>query len=112
HWRAGHYDRALTEVTRLREQWPDNPQLLIMWANLVQLQNEEAGPTPDEAEAAFREASPTLDEAQAALRRAIELDEESPAAWMECGHFLDAVADDAPAASKCFAQAIVLCKRF
>jgi len=98
HWRARRYPHALTEVTRLLEQWPDNPQLLILWANLVQLQDEQTGPT--------------LDEAKAALQRAVELDEESPAAWIERGYFLDAVADDAPAASKCFEKAIGLCRRF
>jgi tetratricopeptide (TPR) repeat protein len=79
------------------EQWPDNPQLLIRWASLVQLQEDQAGPT--------------LSEAKAALQRAVELDDESAAAWIERGHFLDAVEDDAPAAARCFDKAIALCKR-
>ena len=96
-WKAGKYERALTEATRLRETWPDHPPLLILWANLVQLQ-----PSDD---------APSLDEAKAALRRATELDEESPLAWIELGNFVNAVEDDATGASKCFAKAIALGKQ-
>jgi tetratricopeptide (TPR) repeat protein len=96
-WRAAHYDRALSSASRLLMEWPDNPRLLIMWGALVQLQSGEAGAT--------------LDEAQGALRRAVELDEESPAAWKELGHFLSAVEDDAGGASRCFDKTISLCKR-
>jgi tetratricopeptide (TPR) repeat protein len=95
-WRAGHYERALSVVNRLLKDWPDNPQLLLQWGNLIQLQSEESGAT--------------LDEAQAALRRAVDLDEESPAAWKELGHFLSAVEDDAPGASRCFDKTISLCR--
>jgi len=95
-WRAACYDQALSALNRLLKEWPDNPRLLTMWGNLVQLQSEESGPT--------------LDEAQAALRRAVELDDDSPGAWKELGHFLSAVEDDAGGASRCFDKTISLCK--
>ena len=95
-WRAGRYERALSAVNRLLKDWPDNPQLLIQWGNLIQLQSDEPGAT--------------LDEAQAALHRAVDLDEESPSAWKELGHFLSAVEDDAPGTSRCFDKTISLCR--
>src|SRR5262245_24581383 len=79
-WQARRYELALAEVNRLLGNWPDNPQLLLIWANLVQLQDDKTGPT--------------LDDAKAALQRAVELDEESPCTWIELGHFLNAVEDD------------------
>jgi tetratricopeptide (TPR) repeat protein len=95
-WQAGRYGRALAAIDELLQAWPDNPRLLIMRAQLIQLQaNENA---------------PALDQAKAALRRAVDLDEESPAALIELGHFLFAVDDNAAAASKCFTKAIALCK--
>ncbi len=96
-WRAGRYDRALAEVNRLLEGWPDNPQLLVLWADLVQLQETAEGPT--------------LEEARAAYERAAELDEQSPAALNGLGHFLMAVEDDPEGASKCFDRAIALSRR-
>src|ERR1700736_5456006 len=72
-WQAGHYDRALAEVNRLLIEWPDNPHLLVMWADLIQLQEADDGPT--------------LEEAKAAYRRAADLDSDSPAALIELGHF-------------------------
>jgi tetratricopeptide (TPR) repeat protein len=95
-WRAARYDRSLAVVSRLLEEWPDNPQLLTMWGDLVQLQSTQTGPT--------------LDEAKAALERAVELGEESPEAWKELGHFLSAVEDDALSASRCFDKAVALSK--
>jgi tetratricopeptide (TPR) repeat protein len=95
-WRAARYDQALSAVNRLLQDWPDNPRLLTMWGNLVQLQSEESGPA--------------LDEAHASLRRAVELDDDSPGAWKELGHFLSAVEDDARGASRCFDKTISLCK--
>ena len=95
-WRAARYAKALSTVDRMLVDWPDNPRLLGMWGALVQLQSGEV--------------EATLDEAQAALRRAVDLDEESPGAWKELGHFLSAVEDDAPAASRCFDKAVRLCK--
>jgi tetratricopeptide (TPR) repeat protein len=96
-WRAARYARALSAANRLLKDWPDNSSLLTMWGNLVQLQSGES--------------APTLDEAQAGLRRAVELDEDSPGAWKELGHFLSAVEDDARGASRCFDKTISLCKR-
>ena len=96
-WRAGQYANALAHADRLRRDWPDNPQLLVLWAGLVQLQDTEDGPT--------------LDDAKAAYQRAVELDDQSPAPLIELGHFLYAVQDDAEAASKYFDKAIDLCKR-
>jgi tetratricopeptide (TPR) repeat protein len=95
-WRAGRYDRALDMVGRLLENWPDNPHLLLLRAELIQLQEENG---------------PSLDEAKATLQRAVALDEQSPAALIELGHFLLAVEADAQAASKCFDKAIALCRR-
>jgi tetratricopeptide (TPR) repeat protein len=96
-WRAGRYDRALAEVNRLLEHWPDNPQLLTLWADLVQLQETTDGPS--------------LEEVRAAYERAVELDEPSPAPLNELGHFLTAVEDDAVGASKCFDKAIAMSRR-
>lgn len=96
-WRAARYDRALSIVSRLLAEWPDNPRLLMMWGDLVQLQPDETGPT--------------LDEAKASLERAVELDEESPDGWKELGHFLSAVEDDAAGANRCFDKAVALCKQ-
>ncbi len=67
-----------------------------MWGGLVQLQSTDT--------------AATLDEAKAALERAVELGEDSPEAWKELGHFLSAVEDDAPGASRCFDKAVGLCK--
>ena len=96
-WRARRYDRALAEVDRLLKNWPDNPHLLTMRGNLIQLQEDDQGPT--------------LKDAKLALQRAADLDEESPRTLIELGHFLYAGEDDAKAAAKCFAMAIRLCKR-
>ncbi len=96
-WGARRYDRALAEVDRLLQHWPDNPHLLTMRGNLIQLQENDEGPT--------------LKDAKLALQRAADLDEESPRTLIELGHFLYASEDDAKAAAKRFAKAIRLCKR-
>jgi tetratricopeptide (TPR) repeat protein len=96
-WRARRYDRALAGVDRLLKDWPDNPYLLTMRGNLIQLQEKDTGPT--------------LDDAKRALRRAVDLDGESPQALIELGHFLNATEDDVQAASDCFAKAIRLSER-
>jgi hypothetical protein len=95
-WLAKRYDRALAQVDRLLEEWADNPQLLVMWADLVQLQGGEDGPT--------------LEDAKAAYQRAADLDQPSPSALLELGHFHYAVEDDAEKATQFFAKAINLCK--
>ncbi len=95
-WLARDYEQALAEVSRLLQDWPDNPYLLIMWADLIQLQGENEGPT--------------LEDAKAAYQRAIALDEKSPAALIELGKYIFAVEDDTMAATKVLAGAIRLSK--
>jgi len=93
----GKYERALARVAKLLQDWPDNPQLLVMWADLIQLQESDEGPS--------------LDDARAALQRASELEGPSPAALIELGAYYYAVDDDPAAANKTFDKAIRLCKR-
>jgi tetratricopeptide (TPR) repeat protein len=95
-WLARHYDRALAEVSRLLKEWPDNPQLLVMWADLIQLQETDEGPS--------------LADARAAYQRAAELDDQAPAALIELGDYQYAIEEDAKAASRYFGKAIALCK--
>ena len=85
------FDKALKRVEELKKLWPGNPQLYLLWARIVQLQNE---PTH------------TLNEAKRALQQAIDLDKQSPAAAIELGYFLDNVEDDPQAAAKSFTQGI------
>jgi tetratricopeptide (TPR) repeat protein len=96
-WKEGRYDNALAEVDRLLKEWPDNPQLLVMWADLVQLQEKANGPS--------------LEDAKAAYRRAVELDGECSPGLVELGHFLYALEDDAKSASKTYEKAIVAYRR-
>jgi predicted Zn-dependent protease len=96
-WRAGHFAQALTQVDRLLEEWPSNPHLLVLRAELIQLQDTCEGPT--------------LDDVKADLEHAVELDPDSPAPLIELGHFLLAVEDDAEAAVPCFQRAVDLCVR-
>jgi tetratricopeptide (TPR) repeat protein len=95
--RIGRYAQALAEVDRLLTDWPNNPRLLILRGNLIQLQDEDA--------------VPTLEDARHDLERAVELAEESPAALIELAHFLFAVEDDDKAAARHFDKAIALGKR-
>jgi hypothetical protein len=90
-WEEKDYDTALAEVESLRQSWPGNAHLQILWASLVQLQEE---PKHD------------LAEAKRALQQAVALDKGSPAAAIELGHFLDNVEDDPEAASKLYAEAV------
>ncbi|MCI0703888.1 MAG: hypothetical protein L0241_22755 [Planctomycetia bacterium] len=90
------YDRALERLEKLRDAWPGNPQLLIVWSRLVQLQDN---PTH------------TLADAKRALQQAIELDKQSAAAAIELGYFLDNVEDNVQAATKSFAQGIVAARQ-
>lgn len=97
-WQDGEYDAALEKVSRLLLAWPGNALLLVMWADLVQLQEAEQGPA--------------LEEVRQAYQQAAELDPESPAALLELGNFLFQVEDDAEASLKPYEKAISLCKRF
>ena len=90
-WADKNYDTALAEVKSLLAIWPGNPHLHVLWASLVQLQED---PKHD------------LDEARRALEQAVELDRPSPAAAIELGHFLDNVEDDPQAASKVYAEGV------
>ena len=95
-WLARKFDVAFAQADNLLKEWPDNPHLLVLWADLVQLLDTQEGPT--------------LADAKAAYQRAAELDKESPEALIGLGHFLYAIEDDAKAASDCFAKAITLCR--
>jgi hypothetical protein len=83
-WKPGQFDKALALVDRMLDEWPDNPLLMIKKAQLIQLQEDENGPS--------------LEEARAMLERAADLDEDCPLAANELGFFLLAVQDDAAAA--------------
>lgn len=96
HWNNEEYGAALAEVEALREVWPGNAHLLVLWAGLVQLGDDPRL---------------TLDQAKRALRRAGELDPSSPAAAIELGHFLDAVDDDPRAAARVFAAGVATARR-
>jgi predicted Zn-dependent protease len=85
------YDRAMKRLEELRKNWPGSAQLHVLWAKLVQLQEDPAH---------------TLNDAKRALQQAVELDKQSPAAAIELGYFLDNVEDDPQAAAKAFAQGI------
>jgi tetratricopeptide (TPR) repeat protein len=96
HWRDQQYDLALSDVEELLNSWPGNAQLYILWASLVQLQQEP---------------SHRLEEAKQALQQAIEVDTNSPAGAIELGHYLDAVEDNPRAASKAFSEGIRSARR-
>jgi len=85
------YGQALAEIDALLSQWPDQPALLILRAELIQLQDEQG---------------PSLDDAVGALKRATVLDERNADAWLELGHFQLAIEDDARAAEKSFTAAV------
>ena len=95
-WEDKQYDAALREVEELLKSWPGNAQLYILWASLVQLQENPAH---------------NLDEVKKTLQRAVELDKQSPAGAIELGHYLDAVEDNPRAASKAFSEGIALARR-
>jgi lipopolysaccharide biosynthesis regulator YciM len=90
-WDESDYDAALAEVESLLKVWPGNAHLYVLWASLVQLQEN---PQHD------------LDEARQALRQAMELDKGSPAAAIEMGHFLDNVENAPQAAVKAYAEGV------
>lgn len=91
------YERAFAEAEKLLHEWPDNPQVLVTWANLLQMQEADVGPP--------------LEKAKAALQRAVDLDEQAPLPIIELGQYLFALDDDSKEASKLFARAISLSKR-
>jgi tetratricopeptide (TPR) repeat protein len=95
-WEEKDYDTALAEVESLLKRWPGNAHLHILWASLVQLQED---PKHD------------LNEARQALQQAIELDKVSPAGAIELGHFLDNVEDDPQAASKAYAEGVAAARQ-
>ncbi len=90
------YDAAFSQVEELMARWPGNSQLHVLWATIVQLHDAPAH---------------TLDDAKLALQTAAALDESSPAAPIELGHFLDAVEDNPQAASKAFSDGIRTARR-
>lgn len=95
-WARQDFDAALAEVERSLKLWPGNAHLHVLWASLVQLQENP---------------SHGLDEAKQALRQAVELDTASPEAAIELGHFLDNVEDDPQAASKAFDEGVATARR-
>jgi tetratricopeptide (TPR) repeat protein len=90
-WAKRDYDKALSIVEELLKTCPGSAALNIMWASLVQLQED-----PDH----------DLDEVKKALESAVQLDKDSPAGPIELGHFYDAVEDNPHAASRAFAEGI------
>jgi tetratricopeptide (TPR) repeat protein len=95
-WSQERFDEALTLVEELRAAWPGNSKLLVQWASLVQLQEN---PTH------------SLAEVKEALQCAVALDEDSPAAALELGSFLDTVEDDPRAAEQAFSAAVRVAQR-
>jgi tetratricopeptide (TPR) repeat protein len=95
-WEKKDYDTALAEVEELRKVWPGNAHLHILWASLVQLQEDPKY---------------SLHEAKKALQQAVELDESSPAGAIELAHFLDAVEDNPQAASKSYTEGVAVARQ-
>ena len=93
HRRRGEYREALCRVQKLLDEWPDLPGLLVLRAELIQLQDEDG---------------PDLKEVKESLERAMVLDNESVSARVELGHFLFAVEDNARDALKEFRYAATL----
>jgi tetratricopeptide (TPR) repeat protein len=87
------FAEALQRLDELLQQWPDQPALLVLHGELIQLQNETGL---------------ELEEAAAAFKRATKLDPRNADAWLELGQFQYAVKDNAKTAEKTFAQAIAV----
>jgi predicted Zn-dependent protease len=85
------FDEAFLEVSRQLDKFPGNVQLKVLWAGLAQLQENP---------------SHSLDEIKRVIQEAMELDDESPIATMEMGHYLNAVEDNVEAAEKMFCKAV------
>jgi hypothetical protein len=95
-WGEKNYDVALGDVEKMLANWPGNAHLHVLWASLVQLQDQPAH---------------GLDEVKEALLWAAELDGDSPASSIELGYYLDAVDDDLKSASKAFSEGILSARR-
>jgi tetratricopeptide (TPR) repeat protein len=95
-WKKQKYDAALAEVESLLKSWPGNAHLHVLWASLVQLQED---PRYD------------LNEAKEALQKAVQLDKGSPTAAIELGHFLDNVEDDPQGASEIYADGVAVARQ-
>jgi tetratricopeptide (TPR) repeat protein len=95
-WEEQDYDQALAEVESLLQTWPGNAHLHVLWASLVQLQED---PKHD------------LEEARQSLQQAVELDKGSPAAAIELGYFLDNVEDDPQAASRAYSAGVTAARQ-
>jgi tetratricopeptide (TPR) repeat protein len=91
------HGKAFDEADRLLREWPDNPELLVLWSDLLQLQEEDKGPS--------------LEAAKAALQRAADLDDQAPQPLIELGYYLYALEDDNKGAAKLFDRAISLSRR-
>jgi len=94
-WREKNYDEAIGAVETLMQRWPGNAHLTILWATLVQLQDN---PTNG------------LDDAKQALQNAVELDKGSPTALIELAHFLDNVEDDLQTAAKVYGEGVAVAR--
>jgi tetratricopeptide (TPR) repeat protein len=95
-WAENRYDAALAQVEAALKVWPGNAHLHILWASLVQLQEDPKH---------------SLDKAKKALQQAIDLDPTSPAGAIELGHFLDAVEDNPRAASRAYADGVAAARQ-
>ncbi len=95
-WEGKEYDKAFAEVESMLHRWPGNARLHVLWASLVQLQEDPAH---------------ELQEAKQALQEAVELDRGSPAAAIELGHFLDNVDDNPEAASQAYAEGVAAARQ-
>jgi tetratricopeptide (TPR) repeat protein len=85
------YAQALEELDKLLQEWHQQPALLVLRGELIQLQEENG---------------PPLEEAADALKRATVLHENDAGAWLELAHFQFAVEDNTKAAEKSFARAV------
>lgn len=95
-WGEENYDQALAIVESLLKVWPGNGHLHVLWASLVQLQDDPKN---------------SLREAKRALQRAVQLDKSSLIASIELGHFLDAVEDKPQAALKAYSEGVTVARR-
>jgi tetratricopeptide (TPR) repeat protein len=95
-WENDELDAALQLVEQMKEEWPGNAQLHVLWASLVQLQDE---PTH------------SLDDVKHVLQQAIILEKDSPIGPIELGYYHDSVEDNPEEAKKAFSDAIRLSRR-